>query len=301
MKRIVKELAPLLLLLSACAVDTPVVEGSEERLGEDLGAWCDSLCERFVECEPEATLEEREECGEYCVSYFKDTYVGRGDVCENAALRVMDCMEDASCSELADDVCNIRTEEARCAESSGQVVCRAEDSSGTPSDAPFQCDLGFSDCSDGQEYRLFCEPGASPRCYCSVDGAITGAFAPSVLICPTHIETKRICGFPIPNGLGEPEAPTPATCISHGNTWSGAPGVCDIAFTACSDGHSYGIECDSVGGDASCHCMLDGAPVGFEGSPSVICPFAQDPDGGAVTLNYACGFTLAPPNEFLEK
>jgi hypothetical protein len=301
MKCVVKELAPLLLLFSACTVDTPVVEGAKDRLGEDLGAWCDSLCETFLECQPEATPEERDGCPANCALYFTQTYVGRGDVCESAALRVMDCMEDASCSELADDACNIQGEEARCAESFGQVACRSEETTVTPSGEPFECDLGFSDCSDEQEYRLSCEPGNPPRCYCSVNGTITGRFTPSVLVCPTHVEAKQICGWPIPNGRGEPELPPPATCIAHHSTGSGSPDDCDIAFERCSDGHGYGVECGIAGGEASCRCMVDGAPVGFDGSPGGICPFAQDPDSGAVTLNYACGFHLAPPSEFLEQ
>ncbi|HEX6273063.1 MAG TPA: hypothetical protein VFZ53_08485 [Polyangiaceae bacterium] len=296
----VKGLVPVLLFLSACTVDTPVVEGSKDRLGEDLAAWCDSLCATFVECESEATPEEREGCGEDCVSYFSDTYVGRGEVCESAALRAMDCVEDASCSELADDTCNLHEAEARCAESLGQVVCGAEDISLTPSGGPFQCELGLGDCSDDNEYRLTCEPSEPPECHCSVNGSITGRFTPSVLVCPTIMEVKRICGWPIPNGRGEPELPAPAVCMLRGSTASGLPDDCDIGFDACSDGHSYGIECENAAGEASCRCVVDGAPIGFVGSPGAICPFANDPDGGAVTLNYACSFMLAPPSSVSE-
>ena len=43
-------LPTMLLLLPACTVDTPIVEGSD-RFGESLEDWCESFCSRGIECD----------------------------------------------------------------------------------------------------------------------------------------------------------------------------------------------------------------------------------------------------------
>jgi hypothetical protein len=283
----------VVLLLPACTVDTPVVEGNT-RLGEDLGPWCESLCGTYAECEASPV---EETCPADCVAYFTDTFVGKGDVCEKAALRVMDCFDTVSCDDLrVENACNIHTEETRCLADSGQVICDATDSSGQPNGAPLACDMGYSDCSDGKEYRLSCStPVDATICQCFVDGAVTGTFLLTDAVCPMDNDPKQICGWPIPNGQGEPSLSPPPRCGLIGSSGSGEPGDCMLSFDDCTDGQSYGVTCDALSGVPACRCEINGVSIGFSGSPDAVCPFANgDDDSGAVAVNYACGFNLAP-------
>jgi len=279
------------LLLPACMVDTPVVEGPADPLGEDLAAWCASTCDMWMGC----GIDVEENCSGSCVSYFSETFVGNGEICTNAGLRLMDCMESLTCPEvLGDDPCNVRAEERRCDGSGVGIVCDAEDQGANSSG--FSCDFGFSDCSDGREYRLLCEgPENPPECQCLVDGESTGRFQLSELVCPTRVEAKQICGWPI---LEQGHRPTPAVhCdVSGSSGVAGGAGVneCGISFGACSDGSEYGIECSGPPGAVVCTCEVDGASFGSFSSGAGICDYYDSPDSGAAMANYTCGYSLAP-------
>jgi hypothetical protein len=273
-------------------VDTPIVEGTEDRLGADLSAWCDSFCVKAAECDVDKV---DGACVSDCVGYFLTNFANRGDTCSQAGLRVMDCYDQASCADLnGPDTCNILDEEALCAGAPGPVVCDAVDNSVGVNGAPFECARGLSDCSDGRVYSLECSgPGDPPDCHCLVDGQSTGRFSPSRLECPSDLEAIQICGWPIVRAEN-PDAPPPPTIGVIGGS-SPSNGVeCSIEYTECSDGHNYVVACDGSAGAVVCECSIDGAPEGSYLSPNGICPYEFDPFGAVVAANYACGFNIAP-------
>jgi hypothetical protein len=302
MKHFLSRLVPV--LLPACMVDTPVVEGDDDRLGENLGAWCDSTCARFYGCEDD---EEPEDCRETCVDYFSDTFAGRTEVCTAAGLRLMDCFDEASCTELRDDNgCNQQQEEGLCLASVGLVSCNLESSSVGAAGAagmagaaggqplPSSCDIGLSECTDSHDYLLACTLGEVRVCECSIDGYGHGHFALNNPTCPESLEATQICGWPIfQAALGEPEPP-PVTCrggSSTGSAGGGPVAECDATFTQCSDGRQYDVICRGSAGSVECDCLIDGEVVDSITSATGICPFINE---GPVAANYACGFRIAP-------
>ena len=281
------------LLVPACMVNTPVVEGDENpvvddsRLGEELGAWCDSFCERFVEC----GIEGADNCPADCVPYFVETFGGKGETCTNAGLGLMDCLEQSSCDDLDQESCDVSAAEAQCAPVTDGVVCESEDQGAGSGGASGGCSVGFSDCADGREYGLSCTVlNGLPSCQCGIDGEPQGFFQPTEPFCESGSLAIQVCGWPVVDG-GRPQTPPPVECDLIGSSGDGS-GVCDVSFLECTDGRSYGVRCNGAEG---CRCEIDGVPIGFVGSSDMICPFASGPDIGAVAMNYSCGFRLVPP------
>jgi hypothetical protein len=300
MKHFLSRLVPI--LLPACMVDTPVVEGDADRFGENLGAWCDSTCARFYECEDD---EVPEDCRETCVDYFSDTFADRSEVCAAAGLRLMDCFDEASCTELRDsNGCNQQQEEGLCLASVGLVSCNLESSgigsagaAGSAGAPPVtaSCDIGLGECTDSHDYLLACTLGEVPVCECSIDGYGHGRFALNGSTCPESLEATQICGWPIfQAAVGEPDQPPPVTCRAGSGTGSAGGGPvaeCDMSFTQCSDGRQYDVICQGAAGSVECGCLIDGEVVYSSTSATGICPFINE---GPVAANYACGFRIAP-------
>jgi hypothetical protein len=299
------------VLLPACMVDTPVVEGDPvegDRLGADLAAWCDSRCARAAECDPE---EYPDECPDRCFTYYGEMFAGKTDACTEAGLRLMDCEENLTCAEVRSrDACPQADEEDRCLRSRGLAACRADESgsggsagfggSGTPP-VPESCSMGVSDCSDDRTYAIACEGfGDTPVCECTTDGYVTGRFAPNENSCPESFTAKQICGWPVVVHRGEPSIPPLVSCEVYGGDGAAGGGnvaQCGAQFGVCSDGRSYGVDCDGSPGLVTCTCFIDDEAVGYHESAAGICPFIWDPDGGAVAANHACGFRIAPTIE----
>jgi hypothetical protein len=280
------------LLLSACTVDTPIVETSD-RLGESIEARCESFCSRAIECD---TVDVAEVCPANCVEYFTETYAGKGEICSGAADRLMDCLDAASCHELkTGEACNVRAEEELCFESQGLYACYGGGSGG---DTDGFCDVMFEDCTNGRTYRLTCLGTSDPpECDCLVDGEVTGTFVRNSPECPEEFEVKQICGFPVADSSGEPAAPPRTACDVGGSASNGAGAGfydCQTSFERCSDGHYYEIICEGPPGAVSCYCSVDGEHVDQNLSPTGICPFLNDPSYGAIASNYICGFRIAP-------
>jgi hypothetical protein len=291
MKHFLSCLVPV--LLSACMVDTPVVEGNDDSLGENLAARCESLCRRAAECE---AADDPETCPADCAEYFNETFVGKGAVCSEAAGRVFDCFDTESCSELTTgEACNITAEEELCFESQGLTRCYGG-STGGGSDG--YCDVSFEDCWNGRTFRLTCLGDTDPpECDCSVDGDVTGTFIRTLAECPEEFEAKEICGFPVADTPGEPATRPRASCEAGGSASNGGGSFyeCEASFEGCSDGHYYEVLCEGPPGAVDCYCSIDGEHVDQNQSPAGICPFLDDPDGGAVAINYVCGFSILPP------
>ncbi|HEX6273062.1 MAG TPA: hypothetical protein VFZ53_08480 [Polyangiaceae bacterium] len=303
MNRFARHLVPL--FLPACMIDTPVVDGPDagdgsDRLGANLGAWCDSWCARMDVCGAGG-----DECVAECVETFRDGFANKNDTCTAAGLRVMDCLEQAPCAELASfDACAIQEERALCAQPRALVNCRVGDGGepasmdGEPASG-FSCSAGFEECSNGSVYRLACDgPGDPPECSCMVDDEVVGRFIPSRLRCPGALEVARICGWPVTDGSALPTYPPVWYC--HATSMSGLSGGvptgdCTASFMNCSNGHSYEIECrDTAPGVVDCTCLVNGEEYDTYQSEKGVCPFAFDlNDGATVATNYACGFNLS--------
>lgn len=299
MKRFVSRLVPL--VLPACMVDTPVVESPDsgvgsDRLGANLGEWCDSLCARLAVCGDADT-----ECVTDCIELFREGFANKSGNCTEAGLRAMDCLEQASCAELMSfDPCSIQEEVDLCIASQGLVYCPDGDNDETGgAGGAFSCSVALDECSSGSVYRLACDgPGDPPECSCTVDDEVVGRFVPSRLECPDVREVARICGWPVTDGIRLPTYPPVEWC--NGSSMSNVSGGdCSALFANCSNGHSYAIECqDGAPGVVDCTCFLDGEEYDTYQSVAGVCPFVRDlDDGGIVATNYACGFNLlsVPP------
>jgi hypothetical protein len=292
MKHSLLRLLPL--LLPACTVDTPVVEGSD-RFGENLAVWCESICRRAAECE---TADDPAACPADCAEYFNETYAGKGEVCSEAAGRLMDCLDTASCNGLrSGEACNIGAEEDLCFESQGLMRCYGGSTSGG-SDG--YCDVTFDDCPDGSIYQLTCLGSDDPQqCDCLINGQVVGSFIRTRPECPEEFEAKQICGFPIADVPGQPAARRRTACAAGGSMGNGAGAnyvECGVSFEGCSDGHHYEVICDGQPGAVDCYCSIDGEHLDQNLSPAGVCPFLDDPDGGADATNYICGFRIVPPS-----
>jgi hypothetical protein len=281
MKRVPLCLVPW--FFAACTVDTPVVQGDDDRLGDELGAWCQSWCERIDECGGDS----RVLCLDGCLELFSK-FAGKGSVCRDAGLRVMDCVEAATCEELDNpSACHVADELLSCFEATGETVCRGGFNG--PS-----CIVGFDECSDGSEYSLEClDQSDPPECRCVVSGLTTGRFTPSELDCPSAAEAIQICAWPmVYNGN---VLPPPTLCEAGGGELSGPDaGDCSMHYVDCSDGRDYEVRCAGSVGNVVCACIVDGLMVGSYESPYGICPFVEDADDGRVAANAGCGFKLAP-------
>jgi hypothetical protein len=305
MKRFASRVVPL--LLPACIVDTPVVDDGDagvgsDRLGANLGAWCDSLCARWDACG-----EGGDECVTDCIEIFRGGFAKKNDTCTEAGFRAMDCLERASCAELTGlDLCAVQEEFELCLASQGLVYCRPPDDetggTGGPGGGPatgLSCGVGFEECSNGSAYRLACDgPGDPPVCSCTVDDEVVGRFVPSRLSCPDARDVARICGWPVTEGWVLPIYPPVRYCNGTGRSdlSDGVPtGDCSASFADCSNGHSYDIECrDTAPGVVDCTCFLDGEEYDTYQSEKGVCPFVFDlNDGGTVATNYACSFNLS--------
>jgi hypothetical protein len=281
-KRIVSLVA---VLLPGCVVDTPVVEGEQDRLGKDLGAWCASMCDRFDACDDAPP----DDCASTCVESFTSVFVGKSSACQQAGLRVMDCVDGATCE--TSKHCSITEEEdAACSDSADETTCQESFISRQPTQG-FDCAVGFNVCSDGKEYSLDCVgAGDSPECTCAVSGRPTGRFSPSALACPSAEEAIQICGWPIFTGSELP----PTNCGSTAAELPFSnPAECAVWYDDC-DGRDLEVRCVGTVGNVVCECNIDGQTVGSYESPYGICPFIEDPDSGSVAANYGCGFKIAP-------
>src|SRR6186713_1195615 len=250
MKRFVSRVVPL--LLPACMVDTPVVDGTDsgvggDRLGADLGAWCDSLCARLEDCG-----NYDDECVTACIELFREAFANKNDTCKEAGFRAMDCLDQASCAELNGlDVCAVQEEFELCLASQGLVYCADEAETGGTAGmgggqtTGFSCSMLRDECSNGSVYRLACDgPGDPPECSCTVDDEVVGRFVPSRLSCPDARDVARICGWPVTEGWVLPTYPPVRWCntSSRSGVSGGLPtGDCSASFANCSNGHSYDI------------------------------------------------------------
>src|SRR6185503_16573592 len=86
------------LLLPACMVDTPVAERTSDPLGEGLRQWCKGGCTKLIDCGEDDTLER---CVPDCMDLFEESFLGKGDICEASAKRIMDCIDESSCADLS--------------------------------------------------------------------------------------------------------------------------------------------------------------------------------------------------------
>ena len=282
MKRIV---SLVFVLLPGCTVETPVVEG-DPNLGDDIGAWCASTCDRLDACDEVP----REVCAGNCVETFKDVFEGRSGACQAAGRRIRACIDGATCETVAS--CSITEEEdSACAKAVAETTCEDSFTSGQPAQG-FDCAVGFDVCSDGMEYSLDCVgEGDSPECQCAVNGNTTGRFTPTRLVCPSAAEAIEICAWPIVNG----NEPQQTECdLSGGELPVSNPAECAAQYTVCSDAREYEVRCGGTVGEVVCVCIVDGQMVGSYQSPTGICPFIEDPDSGRVEANYGCGFKIAP-------
>jgi hypothetical protein len=274
------------VLLPACTVDTPVVEGDKDPLGDDLGAWCTSMCDRLDACDDVP----REVCAGSCVENFTAIFSGRSSACQAAGRRIRACVDGATCETL--EACSITEEEdSACAEVVAGTTCDEPFTSGQPTQG-FECAVGWDVCSDGKEYSLECVGESdSPECTCVVGGHATGRFTPSGFVCPSAVEAIRICAWPFVNWN---EPPQTECDLNGGELPVLNPAECAAQYTVCSDARDYEVRCGGSVGEVVCACIVDGQMVGSYQSSTGICPFIEDPDSGRVEANYGCGFRIAP-------
>ena len=277
------------LLLPACMVDMRIVEGNDDDrdLVVDIDAWCEILCERAEEC----SVETAESCIGKCVAAF-EVFEGKSDICEEAGERARSCLEGATCAELGrDDVCLLSEESESCLDSVDPTFCRNRDTSGAGSP---DCQHGFSDCSNGEEYMLECfADGDDSRCACMTNNAIRGEF--TAFACPSAEDAIQICAWPVVRANDVPATPLPTSCAAGGRAGPGSA-ECSMRFEGCTDGHSYGVNCAVVGQAVHCECDIDGEVVNVYASTEGICSFfAVDAYDGCIATNYACGFSIEPP------
>jgi hypothetical protein len=304
MKRLFSNLL-LPVLLSACAVDTPVVK-NDDRLEQDLGAWCQSACEKFDGCGLLDGPDELERCPTNCVDSFTREFVGRNEICSAAARRVMDCFDAASCADLSlDSACNFDAEADRCALSQGRVTCRSQSegsgggagvagSAGYAGSAGNFCELEFGDCNDDRTYRLSCMNPEAPECQCFVDDGLTKTFTPARLECLDPSEAIELCEWPIvaPDGADDSGGASVTIQCATIDT-GGSAASCSSTFQNCSTGHTYSLVCAGAPGDAQCSCQIDGVTVGSAASAGDVCPYIEDPDGAILTIHEVCGLDIA--------
>ena len=285
-------------LLTACAIDTPVAESSarfDDRLGDDLEPWCESWCDKLAGC----GLND-EDCSENCFYGYTTSFIGKGEICEESALSLMDCYDEASCAEITNDACSSRLARDRCSASQGGISCTPSgsgNSGGTGgaggSSGASSCEVHYDDCEDGRTYQVSCT-GADPReCHCLIDDASSGRFRWDRGGCPEAFQARQICAWPIIPSSDEPQTrPVPcAARIVIPAAGGGSTSTCEFHYDDCFNGAAYGIVCDA--GTGMCTCLEDGEPVGAFISADAVCPYILDPDGGTAALNAACGFLIS--------
>jgi hypothetical protein len=287
----------------ACMVETPVVDGGDggdddgggEAI-ENLPTWCNAICNGLRDCGP---VPPPDSCVQECITQF-EAFENKSETCTQAGRRAMRCLEIMRCTGLdgaegsdADGIedCLVSDEQTRCRESLGLTSCTSlyldDDHAGT-------CEIHTYGCANDLDYRLECESeGEFARCTCLTGDVVNGAFAP--LGCPSQKDAIRSCGWPVvpPGG---PDLVPPVRCELGGSSVPGDDGTgCSINFLDCSDGHSYGVNCNGAERSFRCECTIDGQKaVDNTSFYDRVCPFALDDDEGRTAMNDACGFSIAP-------
>ena len=289
------------LVLPACLVDAPIVEGSDDRLGDGLGRWCESMCERAASC---GAADDPETCPDDCAEFFTETFIDQTDVCSESALHVMDCLDSQTCEAIIDGECHIDDEADRCAISQGDVVCRALDlgegghggaggtagTAGTGGTPTLSCELGIANCSDGKSYRLVC---ASNQCHCIVDDSVESSFSLDSLECPGPDEAIASCGWSVTTIRDDTDSPGAVCSAYDGASGGSGSNACSFSFSDCDNRLTYSLDCSGAPGGGQCSCLVDGVAIGTLANPEDVCPYlTSESDTGVLAIYDACGFEI---------
>jgi hypothetical protein len=235
----------LLPALLACAVKNTVASDNqtpEEKLSTELSARCASICGWATQCTPPPCDCTGASCGcaqkvdpSTCPSDCENSlsaYSGKGDVCANAGLGILDCLSGASCATLyqTNTLCqpSDATRSACTSDSSATspdssigggpgststgsggtgptaaaVTCQVGTGEGVAGSANtgggsfISCEQSFAGCSDGHSYDAVCvvDDQNAAACSCFIDGTLQTSFAPSAA-CPDVAEIDAHCGW----------------------------------------------------------------------------------------------------------
>ena len=220
----------------AGGADTDSANETAERESptEALLARCTALCDRMAQCDdPNCVCEEdvctctsapdATECALDCFDDLGDEFLAQGEACLALVFEALDCMDARTCEELlaADgsspcaemledasrsEVCDssedtasptARTDGVVCTSSSGGSSVPATSLDAAP--APEQCEMTYSDCSDGRTYSVKCstEPGSDTVCTCQVDADAPMTVTVAGFACSVDESVVAVCGWPL--------------------------------------------------------------------------------------------------------
>jgi hypothetical protein len=227
----------LLPVLLACT-GQHVVAGEEktqaEKLAADLPGWCSDICRTIYECDGKDCVCSGDvcdcggvenDCPEDCLGDMVRWAQG-SDECAAAGQRFIDCVEANVCGvstglcepspaeadacpeqdhPIGDDSGGGSTNPPSMVDGSGPLVtCQGTDSTGAsstgePGVTRLLCELGYIECSDGQDRGVLCVTTAQgpASCACRLDGVVTGAFDPGG-VCPSVAQQNVGCGWNLP-------------------------------------------------------------------------------------------------------
>jgi hypothetical protein len=153
----------------------------------ELDAACESLCEKFIECDWEPQYSDVESCKVEC---FSDT---PGGVCMAPSVALYACIGGLTCEELlSQDWVSCAAEEDALPEECAEPDCENLGSS----EGPDTCSYGYA-CANSPAQEIRCE---GDTCTCLVDGEPTGTCGSSEGFCDLEPYDKgdiafECCGF----------------------------------------------------------------------------------------------------------
>ena len=199
----------------------------EQQLSASLSSWCPQICAKLIQCQAPGI-------DSTCVSECNDSvgkdFLGRGDACAQYALNFMNCLNSASCADLAngnsgacdlsssasDNACgrlttypDMPTSNATVPDASaptsnptGPIVsCQSGSgmsSVGSPPIGATVCQNNLSGCTDGHTYGVTCSNAGNNQltCACYRDGlAAQVSFDVAGSSCPSVQIVNSACGW----------------------------------------------------------------------------------------------------------
>lgn len=198
--------------------DTSSATPPEQQLSTSLLTWCTQICTKLVQCQAPGT---DSTCGSECTKTVGNAFPGRGDTCAQFGLDFINCLNNASCTDLAntnEKVCDPTSTAASVACGSGAtdaaapgpnptstaVNCQSGSgmaSAGSPPIGATVCQNTSSGCTDGHTYGVNClnEGNNQLACTCFLDGSSEYAFTTTGTSCPNVQVVNSACGWQLNN------------------------------------------------------------------------------------------------------
>lgn len=214
-------LAATLIMASACGGTTSLDDGdaataapAEQRLRTLLPAWCPLICSKLTQCQSPGV---DTNCQAQCSQFVTEEYLGQGDACAQLGLDFVNCVDSASCADLASSsncapdsskrsaVCSSYTSDSSQAApgpdtSAPTVTCQSGGGLATTSPVPvgsLVCDTTRTQCSDGHTYHVACinQGDGIVACSCYLDGLLQTTFPVGGTGCPVSSVVSSYCGW----------------------------------------------------------------------------------------------------------